>query len=155
MAPMGPTPMKRGKQPFDPIDWAARNPQKVFKLAWIAVGVIVVVWGVMTSFYTVAANEQAVVLRFGKFHDITGPGFHGRLPFGIDDVMKGEVTTIHREEFGYRTLSAGVQSQFDFTSSGVKSEATMLTGDQNIAMVRWEVRYKIRDLRDYLFVGAE
>ncbi len=30
-------------------------------------------------------------LRFGKIHDVTGPGFHGKMPFGIDSVQKGEV----------------------------------------------------------------
>jgi membrane protease subunit HflK len=151
MAPLGPSLGGRQKQPFDPIDWAARHPEKVFKLAWLAIIVVILVWGGLTAFYTVEANEQAVVLRFGKFHDVAGPGFHGKLPFGIDQIYKGEVKRIHREEFGYRTLKAGVQSQYDFTSPGVMAEATMLTGDQNIALVNWEVRYRIRDLRDYLF----
>ncbi|MCZ6785935.1 MAG: FtsH protease activity modulator HflK [Planctomycetota bacterium] len=127
------------------------EPRQIFALVWGAAGVIVVLWGVFTSFYTVEASEEAVILRFGRFHTIEGPGFHGKLPFGIDRVLKGEVKTVHREEFGYRTTSSGVQSQFDYTSRRAIAEATMLTGDLNMAMVNWEVRYKIRDLKNYLF----
>jgi membrane protease subunit HflK len=149
--PQEPPPPLRFKQPFDPIDWAARSPGRVFAIAWTAVAVILVVWGVFTSFYTVETNEEAVVLRFGKFHTVTGPGFHGRLPFGFDKVMKGQVLAIHSEEFGYRTLRSGVQSQFDRKTPTVIAEATMLTGDLNLVMVNWEVRYKIRDLKAYHF----
>jgi len=127
------------------------EPRQIFALAWAGAGVIVVLWGLFTSFYTVEASEEAVILRFGRFHTIDGPGFHGKLPFGIDRVLKGEVTTVHREEFGYRTLASGVQSRFDYTSRRAIAEATMLTGDLNMALVNWEVRYKIRDLRNYLF----
>ncbi len=112
---------------------------------------IVVLWGLFTSFYTVEASEEAVILRFGRFHTIDGPGFHGKLPFGIDRVLKGEVKTVHREEFGFRTLASGVQSRFDYTSRRAIAEATMLTADLNMALVNWEVRYKIRDLKNYLF----
>ena len=55
----------------------------LFLIGWLALAGIVVLWGVFTSFYTVEQNEEALVLRFGAFHTVTGPGFHGRLPFGI------------------------------------------------------------------------
>ena len=100
------------------------EPRQIFALVWGAAGVIVVLWGVFTSFYTVEASEEAVILRFGRFHTIEGPGFHGKLPFGIDKVLKGEVKTVHREEFGYRTTASGVQSQFDYTSRRSIAEAT-------------------------------
>jgi modulator of FtsH protease HflK len=146
-----PPPPRRFDAPFDPMEWASSNPLRVFKLVWAGVAVLLVIWGAMTSFYTVEANEEAVVLRFGVYHTTAGPGFQGKLPFGIDKVLKGEVKTIHREEFGYRTISAGITSEFDYRSPGVISEATMLTGDLNLALVNWEVRYKIRNLKDYLF----
>lgn len=135
----------------DGFDFKFPPPQKLFPMAWGAALVAVLAWAVVSAYYTVEANEEAVVLRLGKLHGVSGPGFHGKLPFGIDKVFKGEVKTVHRAEFGYRTISAGVKSQFDYASSHVVAEATMLTGDLNMAMVNWEVRYKIRDLTDYLF----
>lgn len=127
------------------------TPRQIFILAWGGVALILVIWGLLTCWYTVGASEEAVVLRLGRFHDITGPGFHGKLPFGIDRVRKGAVKTVHREEFGYRTIKAGKVSRFDYSSPQVVSEATMLTGDLNLAMVNWEVRYRIKNLKDYLF----
>ncbi|MAG57795.1 MAG: FtsH protease activity modulator HflK [Planctomycetes bacterium] len=148
---------------MDEFDWRkftnARGrrlkPGQIFLLAWMAVAVIVVIWGVFTSFYTVEQNEEAVVLRFGAFHTVTGAGFHGKLPFGIDQVLKEEVKTVHRAEFGFRTVKAGVTSQFDYRSKKAVAEATMLTADLNLAMVTWEVRYKIRDIKNYLFKVRE
>ncbi len=151
MPSMGPPPRRQFDTAFDPLEWAQRNPRRVFTLAWGLVVVLLIIWGVFTSFYTVEANEEAVVLRFGKYHTTTGPGMQGKLPFGIDQVLKGEVKTIHREEFGYRTISAGVRSEFDYRSPLVIAEATMLTGDLNLALVNWEVRYRIRDLKNYFF----
>jgi len=131
------------------------KPGQIFLIGWLAAILIIVIWGAFSSFYTVEANEEAVVLRFGSYHTSTGPGFHGKLPFGIDTVLKEQVTTVHREEFGYRTLKSGVKSQFDYTSRKAVAEATMLTADLNLAMVTWEVRYRIRDIKDYLFQGRD
>ena len=40
----------------------------------------------ISSIYTVDANENAVVLRFGSYSSTTGPGLHFKLPF--IDVIK-------------------------------------------------------------------
>lgn len=150
------------------IDWTrmaqqGRGPQKppevqlpfdqeqFFPLLWVFLAILIVGWGVMTSYFTVEANEEAVVLRLGSIDRVVGPGFHGRLPFGIDKVYKGAVKTVLQAEFGYRTIRAGVKSQFDHRSPEVMAEATMLTGDLNQVLVTWEVRYKIKNLEHYLF----
>jgi membrane protease subunit HflK len=127
------------------------DPKQVFPILWGFIVVALLIWGGMSSYYTVEANEQAVVLRLGKIHDTTEPGFHGKMPFNIDRVYKQPVKTVLQAEFGYRTVSAGVKSQFDYSSPGVVSEATMLTGDLNLVMVSWEVRYKIKNLEHFLF----
>jgi modulator of FtsH protease HflK len=140
-----------GKPPgpdFQPPEIA---PEKAFATLWAAAVILLIVWGASSSYFTVEANEEAVVLRLGEIQSVVGPGFHGRFPFGIDKIYKGAVTTVHQAEFGYRTISAGVKSQFDYSSPEVLSEATMLTGDLNLVLVNWEVRYKISNLEHYLF----
>ena len=137
-------------------DWnLIRNPDpnwnRLFMLAWGVILGIFTIWGVFSSFYTVDADEEGVILRFGKYHETSGPGFHGKLPWGIDRVYKEKVLTVKAEEFGYRTVKAGVQSRFLRNERGLKKVATMLTGDLNLAMVNWEVRFKINDLKLYLF----
>ena len=127
------------------------EPEQFFPLLWIFIVVIVAGWGIVTSYFTVEADEEAVILRLGAVHDTVGPGFHGRLPFGIDKVHKGAVKTVHQAEFGYRTIRAGVKSHFDHKSPQVMAEATMLTGDLNQVLVTWEVRYKIKNLVNFKF----
>lgn len=113
--------------------------------------VILVVVGItiFMSFYTVDANENGIILRFGKYHKTTYPGLHLKLPWGIDKLYKVKVDYNYKEEFGFRTLRPGVKSQYmegEFTG-----ESWMLTGDLNIADVRWIVQYRIQDPIAYLF----
>lgn len=111
-------------------------------------GIIVIGY---SSIYTVKANQEAVILRFGKYVETVGPGLHFKLPFGIDKAFAGEVKRIYNEEFGYRTLRSGRESAIDYNFQGAKEVSLMLTGDRNCAEVEWVVRYKIKDLKDFLF----
>ena len=112
------------------------------------IGFFIVALFLLTSIYTVDANENAVVLRLGKYHITTGPGLQFKLPI-IDTVYKVKVDYQYKEEFGFRTLRPGVKSAF--STRGYEEEAWMLTGDLKIADVRWVVQYKIKNARDYLF----
>ena len=100
------------------------------------------------SIYTVDANENAVVLRFGKYNSTQGPGLHLKIPF-IDTVEKVKVDYQYKQEFGFRTLRPGVKTQY--STRGYEGESWMLTGDLKIAEVKWVVQYKIKDAKDYLF----
>ena len=60
------------------------KPGQWAKLAVGAVVVIGLLWGVVTCFYTVGADSEAVVLRFGRYRETAGPGLHFKLPFGMD-----------------------------------------------------------------------
>lgn len=104
-----------------------------------------------TSYYTVSVNEEAVSLRFGKYLETTGSGLHFKLPFGIDRVIKEEVNTIHKAEFGFRTVQSDRVSSFDYSQREAQDVALMLSADLNCAEVNWVVRYKIRDLKAHLF----
>tara|TARA_B100000579_G_C22770850_1_gene823888 strand:+ start:360 stop:1334 length:975 start_codon:yes stop_codon:yes gene_type:complete len=103
---------------------------------------------IISSVYTVDANENAVILRLGKYHTTTGPGLQFKIPF-VDSAYKVKVDYQYKEEFGFRTLRPGVKSAF--STRGYEEEAWMLTGDLKIADVRWVVQYKIKNARDYLF----
>ena len=98
--------------------------------------------------YTVDANENAVVLRLGKYLETTEPGLHFKLPI-IDSVYKVKVDYQWKEEFGFRTKKPGVRSSY--SQRGLENESWMLTGDLKIADVRWVVQYKINDPMKFLF----
>ncbi len=114
----------------------------------IVIGVIILGY---SSIFTVKANQEATILRFGKYMETVGPGLQFKLPFGIDRVYAGEVKRIYNEEFGYRTLRSGRESVIDSDFRGAKEVSLMLTGDRNCAEVNWVVRYKIKNLKDFLF----
>ncbi|MGR3301962.1 MAG: FtsH protease activity modulator HflK [Candidatus Scalindua sp.] len=114
----------------------------------IVIGIIILGY---STIFTVKANQRAVILRFGKYMETVEPGLHFKLPFGIDRVYAGEVKRIYNEEFGYRTLRSGRESMIDYNFRGAQEVSLMLTGDRNCAEVHWVVRYKIKNLKEYLF----
>ncbi len=102
-----------------------------------------------TGLYTVNPEEVGVIQRFGKYLSTTEPGLHFKIPFGVDNLTKVKVKLVFKEEFGFRTLQAGVRTKYSARS--YNNEAIMLTGDLNIADVEWIVQYRIKDPVNYLF----
>ncbi|MCO4760472.1 MAG: FtsH protease activity modulator HflK [Myxococcales bacterium] len=124
-------------------------------LGWVAVAVVVLglLLGGRTSFYTVGPDEQAVVLRLGKFNEIAEPGFHVKLPFGVDRVKVFATTRVLKEEFGFRTLRADTRTEY--SRQRFDEESLMLSGDLNIADVEWIVQFRIADPKKVWFNIAE
>ncbi|OXU15237.1 FtsH protease activity modulator HflK [Sedimentisphaera salicampi] len=119
------------------------------KYILLGIGAALVIGIINGSFYTVNTDERAVVTRFGEFSRTAEPGLHFKLPFGIEAVSTPKVTTVFKEEFGFRTLKAGVESQYD--RRDFSSESLMLCGDLSVADVQWIVQYRIIDPQKYLF----
>lgn len=117
----------------------------------IITGVIIlaVVIFIATGLYTVNPEEVGVIQRFGKYLSTTQPGLHFKIPFGVDKLTKVKVKLVFKEEFGFRTLQAGVRTKY--SSQSYNHEAIMLTGDLNIADVEWIVQFRIKDPVNYLF----
>ena len=130
--------------------WAKANPARTGMRALVAILGLVTVG---SSFHTVDTDQQAVVLRFGRSNGIREPGFHWKLPFGIDQAYTVAVGRVHKLEFGFRTSGVSAKTgRSEFQE--VPQEAQLLTGDENIADVEWIVQYKIKDSKDYLFAVA-
>jgi len=127
-------------------------PPNLVRNLLIAAIVIAILALLSTSAYTVAPYEEAVVLRLGHLHGTPQQaGFHFKLPLPIDRVYKVPTKKVHKEEFGYRTESAGVRSKFRVDAALTQAEALMLAGDLNMATVEWVVQYRISDPVAYLF----
>jgi len=116
---------------------------------WIIIAVILVFLG-SSCFYTIGVDEVGVVQRFGKFVRTTQPGLNFKLPKGIEKISKVRVRHVFKEEFGLRTLQAGIKTRYA-PGSAYEDESLMLTGDLNVAIVPWIVQYRISDPYDYLF----
>jgi len=102
-----------------------------------------------TSFYSVGQGEVGVVRSFGKYSRTTSPGLHLKIPFGVEKVNVVPVSLVYKEEFGFRTLKAGVNTTY--SSKSFDDEALMLTGDLNVLDVSWVIQFRIKDPEDMLF----
>ena len=129
------------------------EPRWIYLGVLLVAGFIVLIALIFGSFYTVDANEDGVIQRFGKYVRKTEPGLHFKLPFGIEKATMVPVKKISKEEFGFRTLEAGVRTRY--ARGTYDDESLMLTGDLNIADVEWIVQYRIKDPIKYLFAIRE
>ena len=120
--------------------------KKIGNLIVIGIVAIVLLIGILTSFYSVDEKQQAVVTTFGKVTDVTTAGVHFKLPFGIQKATKVDVNVYQKIELGYRTDHS---DPYDYQT--VEDESTMITGDYNIVNVDFFVEYKISDPVQYLF----
>lgn len=118
----------------------------------VAGGLVLLLLGftAMTSFYTVSAESQAVVLRFGKVIKTTDPGLHWKLPLGIDRHYAVQVRRQLKQEFGFGT-SGGTNPWQATEPAEQEAERNIVTGDLNAALIEWVVQYRIDDAEQYLF----
>ncbi len=106
--------------------------------------VVFLLWGVVGGFYVVAADEEAVVLRFGKHVATKGPGLNWHIPYPVETVEKLPVTRVQRLEIGFREYPDGAIRKRT-------NESLMLTKDENIVDISFIVQYKIKSVEDFLF----
>lgn len=144
--------MSRSREPIHIDEWLAGvNWPRAARRALIALGVLLLVWGVMTSFYTVQPEGQAVVKRFGKVIAIKPPGLHFKLPFGIDRQTFVPTARVLKEEFGFRTaVQQDAGAAVYRKSEAHRDESLMLTGDLKVVDVEWVVQYRIEDPDKYM-----
>ncbi|MDZ5604271.1 FtsH protease activity modulator HflK [Pseudomonas sp. RP23018S] len=95
-------------------------------LLGIGLAVLAAIW-LYSAVYVVDEQEQAVVLRFGKYHETVGPGLNIYFP-PID-----------------RKYMENVTRERAYTKQG-----QMLTEDENIVEVPLTVQYKITNLQDFV-----
>ncbi len=98
---------------------------------------------IVSSIFTVGPEEVGVIVRFGKYQRTVTSGLNFKMPYGIEEVYKIPVARQLKEEFGFRTIRAGVKTQY--SQQKYEDETLMLTGDLNLAEVEWVVQYRIND----------
>lgn len=108
--------------------------------------------GIWTSFFTIPAESEGIILRFGKYIEKVPPGLHTKLPYGIDQIIAVPTQRQQKLEFGFSTPGHTNPDQ-----SGIQSdkEKSMVTGDLNSALVEWIVQYRINEPETYLFEVRE
>ena len=91
--------------------------------------VFIVAWLLVSSYTVIDARQVGVVLRFGQFSRVLPPGFHLKAPSPIETVTKVEMTQV-------RSISDNV---------------SMLTRDENIIAIDFNVQYQVSDARKFLY----
>jgi len=89
--------------------------------------VALLVWA-FSGFYTIKESERGVVLRFGQYHSEVTPGIHWKATF-VDSVLPVDVTSVR----------------------SLRTDGFMLTQDQNLVRVTFEIQYRVFDSRAYKF----
>lgn len=117
-------------------------------------GALILGVALLTSYYTVQPDEEAVVIRLGKYLETNQPGLHFKVPFGIDKVIKVKTKIVHQAEFGFRTQSVETR-RTTYSSRNLDDESLMVTGDLNVAEVQWVVQYQISNPFKFLFKTSE
>jgi len=95
----------------------------------IIIAFVVLVWIAGSSWQSIDARQIGVVLRFGQFNRVMSSGFNLKWPAPIERVIQVDATTV-------RTVS---------------DEVRMLTKDENIVLIDFNVQYTVTDAREYLF----
>jgi membrane protease subunit HflK len=99
----------------------------IIVLAFIA---LAIAW---SSFTIIDARQIGVVLRFGQFNRIMNNGLNLKWPAPIEQVFTVDATT----------------------SQPVTDEVRMLTKDENIVLIDFNVQYTRPDARKYLFSATQ
>lgn len=97
-------------------------------IALLIIG-IAVLWIAFDSFVVIEERERGVVLRFGEYQRQMNPGLNFKFPRPIEDVRKVDFTSVR----------------------SVSEEARMLTRDEALVLISFNVQYRVQDPRQYLF----
>jgi membrane protease subunit HflK len=140
------------KEPAGEADRRGTNPRPPFALRhllghwrawWILAGLGILLAAYLVSgFYVVAADERAVVRRFGAVAEQIGPGMHYALPWPVDRVDVVKTTSVMKVGVGF-ALPAG--------ETEAPSGMELLSGDTNILNTALVLQYVIRDPAAFLF----
>jgi len=104
-----------------------------------------------TGFYTIQPEEQGVVMRLGRYDRTASPGLNYHLPAPIENVMKVNFTNVIKEEVGFRSRGENQMNKQQLLQSSIPAESHMLTADENIVDINFEVQWRKVDAKKYLF----
>jgi modulator of FtsH protease HflK len=110
------------------------TPQALYAIGTALFAVVAVIW-LATGFYIVQEGQVAVITQFGKYNDTAGAGLHWRLPYPIQNDQRVDISRVRKVEIGTKAKSGAARLK----------EALMLTDDENIVDVQFEVQYRIRE----------
>ena len=116
------------------------GPRQLGGGAVVLAALVLGIW-LASGFYIVNEGQNGVVLRFGRYSEVTTPGLRWHMPYPIESRQVVNVSQVRSVEVGYRNN----------VKSKVLKESLMLTDDENIVDVQFAVQYVLKSPKDYLF----
>jgi membrane protease subunit HflK len=157
--PWGQGPQGGGQTPPDLEELLRRGQDKLRQVmpggfggkGFLAIGGIAAVIWALSGVFTVQPTEMALKTLFGRYTEKVGSGLHYNLPYPVGNVIKLPVTVRNTTSVGFSfriDARTGNQATLD-----VPEESLMLTGDENIADVKFVVIWQIDPAKpeDYAF----
>lgn len=95
----------------------------------IAVAGVLIAWLALDSVVRIPANESGVVLRFGQFSRLMTPGINLKFPRPIESMVRVDVGSVRQ----------------------TNDQVRMLTRDENIVLVDFNVQYQVTDPQRFVF----
>jgi len=100
--------------------------------ALVLIGVVALIGWLFSGIYTIKESERGVILRFGQYHSEVNPGINWKPTF-IDQVLPVDISSVET----------------------LKADGFMLTQDQNLVRVTFEVQYRVEDPRLFKFAVVD
>ena len=109
---------------------------------------LVVVYVLATGIYKVNEYEEAVVLRFGRYHRPAGPGLHLKMPWIEQAITVDTSESSLRLPWGVAEMVSPGQQLY--VPEAQQEESLILTGDLYAAVVEWNVFWRIDDPKQFV-----
>ncbi|MDP3907779.1 protease modulator HflK [Novosphingobium sp.] len=116
-------------------------PQRADGKSWapLIVGGIAALWLIGSAFHQLSPKEQGIVTTFGKYSHTIESGVSMTAPWPIQQVQTRDVTSVIN----------------DVIPETEGSENLVLTSDQNLIDLSYQVRWRIKDLKLFTFAAAD
>lgn len=136
--------------------------RKFFRFIRLLVILVITIWAVLfvkSTFFTVAADEEAVITHLGAYNRTVGPGLHLKWPMGMEALYLVPIKRQLKLEFGFRSQrgqetearAGGSQRVRTRYQDAPGDEAEILTGDLFVIHLEWSTQFHITNPKEWLF----
>lgn len=116
---------------------------KVFRICRFVIVAVFILILIFSSFYTINENQNAVVTTFGQPSVVSDSGMHLKLPFGIQEVDKVDMSV--------RGMAIG----YDSKGNSIENESLMITKDFNFVSIDFYLEWQVTDAQAYLYAAED
>ena len=119
---------------------------------------------IFSGFYSVDTEQEAIVMRFGKYIRKESSGLHYKFPYPVEVVKKYTTKRVLTLKVGsddsrisnYKKVDSSratlLRTSSNFATKKNQNDADlMLTGDENIVDMNFVVQWKISNIEDFVF----